>query len=53
MINNQLSICRRSRVGIKEKLSKKLEDEIITFENKFRKLRDNIEQIKNKCIYDS
>jgi len=46
MIHNQLSICRRNRILIKERLSKKLEEEIILFENKFKRLRDNIDTIK-------
>lgn len=48
LINNQLSICRRQRIINKERLSKKLEDEIVTFETKFKKLRDNIDSIKTK-----
>jgi iron uptake system EfeUOB component EfeO/EfeM len=48
-----LSICRRQRIINKERLSKKLEDEIVTFETKFKKLRDNIDSIKTKNNYEN
>jgi hypothetical protein len=53
LINNQLSICRRQRIINKDRLSKKLEDEIVTFETKFKKLRDNIDSIKTKNNYEN
>jgi iron uptake system EfeUOB component EfeO/EfeM len=53
MINNQLSACRRQRIVNKERLSKKLEDEIVAFETKFKKLRDNIESVKTKNNYEN
>lgn len=46
LIQYQLGICRRSRVSAKEKLSKVLENEISSFESKFKRLRDNIDTIK-------
>jgi hypothetical protein len=48
MITNKLTECRKQRQLIKERLSKKLEDEIISFESKFKKLRDNIDSVKTK-----
>jgi len=52
LINNQLSICRRTRIVIKEKLSRKLEEEIIQFEAKFRITRNKIDVIKLRNNYD-
>jgi hypothetical protein len=48
MITNKLTECRKQRQQNKERLSKKLEDEIIAFEAKFKKLRDNIDSVKTK-----
>jgi len=52
LINNQLSICRRTRIVIKEKLSRKLEEEIIQFESKFKITRNKIDAIKLRNNYD-
>jgi len=40
------------RINIKERLSRNLESEIIEFESKIKKLRENIDNYKKKSNYD-
>jgi len=52
LIQYQLNICRRTRINIKERLSRNLESEIIEFESKIKKLRENIDNYKKKNNYN-